>query len=273
MIDVPPCEACPDCLQTVDIVLESSDGKQFGAHSINLELYTDSFPSVSMITKLDDDVVKLSESADVVLLMLKYMHNQVQPDCDTLEPGLLLDFAKAAEKYGMYPAFEACKKGMRARTSSRPLEALLFKTRYDSTEGIDTLVRQTLSMPMEQVLAVLNNAQDIFIIWSRYREKWRLTFPTYQDLVSRGPTTKNWRSHNSTSGCMRQKLFDTVGVFLKNDRNPSIAEVDRVVATCRETLSCSRCSVVETASDWDEWRARVVESIDKLPKWVEFVSI
>ncbi|THU75392.1 hypothetical protein K435DRAFT_707243, partial [Dendrothele bispora CBS 962.96] len=103
------------CPYPVDIILESSDGKKFGAHTTNLELYSDSFPNINMITKTTDgpEIVKLSETADIIFLMLQFMHNQVHPDCDSLKPGLLLDLAKATEKYGMYPAFEACKKAMR----------------------------------------------------------------------------------------------------------------------------------------------------------------
>ncbi|KAF5364649.1 hypothetical protein D9758_005572 [Tetrapyrgos nigripes] len=223
-----------------------------------------------MITELERDIVKLSETADVVSLMLQFMHNQVQPDCDKMESSLLLDFTKAAEKYGMYPAFEACKKGMRARTSSRPLEALLLKSTYD-IEGIDTVVRQTLNMPVEQVLFALNNSRDIFILWSLYREKWRTTFPAYQELVSSGPTTQNYRTHNATNTCLRRKLFETISIFLENEADPSVEKVDRVVSACRKTLSCPRCSIVESDSDWDEWRARVAESINGLPKWSEFL--
>ncbi|THU75394.1 hypothetical protein K435DRAFT_913138 [Dendrothele bispora CBS 962.96] len=139
--------------------------------------------------------------------------------------------------------------------------------------NIDQVVRQTLNMPMEQVLTSLNNAPNLFIIWSRYREKWRSTFPSYQQLLSKGPTSTNYRVHSNAIGstCMRTRLFDTITAFLRDDPDPSLAKVDKVVNTCLETLSCSRCSVVESDEEWKVWRVKVGEAIRALPKWEDFV--
>jgi len=112
----------------------------------------------------------------------------------------------------------------------------------------------------------------IMCFQSRYREKWRETFPAYQQVVMKGPTSSNYRAHgNATGSCMRQKLFDTISAFLKDDPDPSLAKVDKVVTTCREVLSCSRCSIVETDAEWTQWRTRIAESIKSFPKWVDFV--
>lgn len=53
--------------------------------------------------------VELSEDSDVVMLLLKFMHHQPQPDLSLLASKLLIKFANAAEKYGVYCATGVCK--------------------------------------------------------------------------------------------------------------------------------------------------------------------
>ncbi|KAF9056804.1 hypothetical protein BDP27DRAFT_1189691, partial [Rhodocollybia butyracea] len=64
----------------VDVILQSSDGEQLGAHSKNLELYRNAFPAVGSTTPPDGDVVELTESAESLWLMLRFTHNMPPPD-------------------------------------------------------------------------------------------------------------------------------------------------------------------------------------------------
>ncbi|KAJ3760443.1 hypothetical protein EV360DRAFT_39799, partial [Lentinula raphanica] len=96
------------CDLPTDIVLRSSDGIRFGAHSRNLEIYSDGFPKANSVTHTTE-VVELPEDSDVVSLLLKFMHHQPQPDLELLASKLLIKFANAAEKYGIYCATGVCK--------------------------------------------------------------------------------------------------------------------------------------------------------------------
>ncbi|KAE9387726.1 hypothetical protein BT96DRAFT_1078971 [Gymnopus androsaceus JB14] len=45
-----------ECTLATDIVLRSSDGVRFGAHTRNLEIYSDGFPSVDAVRNSGEDV-------------------------------------------------------------------------------------------------------------------------------------------------------------------------------------------------------------------------
>lgn len=122
--EIPPCEgtmtlnyyltalthmlAGEECTLATDIVLSSSDGVRFGAHTRNLEIYSDGFPSVDAVRNSGEDVM-LSEESDVLMLLLKFLHKQPQPDLSLLASKLLIKLANAAEKYGVYCATGVCK--------------------------------------------------------------------------------------------------------------------------------------------------------------------
>lgn len=97
------------CKLTIDTTLKSSDGELFGAHQRNLETYSDSeeFPIDGSATT--SDPVCLEETADVVLLMLQFMHQIRQPTLDNISFSLLASLADAAEKYRIYSAMGVCK--------------------------------------------------------------------------------------------------------------------------------------------------------------------
>ncbi|KAF5310791.1 hypothetical protein D9619_007917 [Psilocybe cf. subviscida] len=98
-MEVPQCPV-KDCNILVDLILQSSSGDQFGAHKHNLQTYGDGFPlSDSIVTDIANDVPILSESTEVVRLMLRFMHRGRQPDLLRLPFDTVARFADAAEKY------------------------------------------------------------------------------------------------------------------------------------------------------------------------------
>lgn len=99
-----------DCTIPVDLILESSSGDKFGAHKHNLQTYGDGFPlSDSVVTDVTNDIPVLSESSDVLRLMLRFMHHAPQPDLQKLPFDCVAEFADAAEKYFIYSAMGVCK--------------------------------------------------------------------------------------------------------------------------------------------------------------------
>ncbi|KAJ3906685.1 hypothetical protein F5879DRAFT_621508 [Lentinula edodes] len=173
--EVPPCE---------DIVLRSSDGTRFGAHIRNLEIYSDGFPMANSVVNSHEDV-ELSEDSDVVMLLLKFMHHQPQPDLSLLASKLLIKFANAAEKYGVYCATGVCKKhgyssimdkaGKLALTQE-PARFFAYAHSIGDTTWRDLAELETHNIPTKEVFEALKQYPDwppIFGAWYYKRELMR----------------------------------------------------------------------------------------------------
>ncbi|KAK7024340.1 hypothetical protein VNI00_016376 [Paramarasmius palmivorus] len=82
---------CPiqDCSLSIDIDIQSSDGKRSGSHTKNLDLFNAAFSSVRHKT---EDVVEFSEDAALLELLLKFSHNTEFPDISGLGMDVLSDF-------------------------------------------------------------------------------------------------------------------------------------------------------------------------------------
>jgi hypothetical protein len=55
------------------------------------------------------DAVELTESSEVIEMMLKYMHNTRLARLEDIAPTTVWDTAYAAEKYLIYPLMEVCR--------------------------------------------------------------------------------------------------------------------------------------------------------------------
>ncbi|KAK7031150.1 hypothetical protein VNI00_013565 [Paramarasmius palmivorus] len=101
-----------NCTHPVDIILKSRDGEKFGAHTKNLELYNDSFPSVNSVVPNDEDVTLLEDAATIRLLLL-FSHNAKRPNLELETLDTVFAFVQAADKYGNHGAFAACNLALR----------------------------------------------------------------------------------------------------------------------------------------------------------------
>jgi hypothetical protein len=99
-----------ECNLAVDVILASSDGVHFGFHTQNILIFAGAFPACDTE---DSNVISLSESADVVSLLLQYMHQQRQPDSSKFKFDILSRLADAVEKYNVFSAIEVCNIHMR----------------------------------------------------------------------------------------------------------------------------------------------------------------
>ncbi|KAJ6632116.1 hypothetical protein B0H10DRAFT_1772137 [Mycena sp. CBHHK59/15] len=164
--------ASEDCTLGVDVALLSSDGVTHGAHSKNLELYSEGFPPASLaaaVHKLPGDleIVQVTETSNVIALLLQYVHNQPQPDSTAFSFETLAGLAEAAEKYLVYPAIEVCKIRMEASIPGHPLEVFAYATRHGYPKLRDAAAPLTIGCPLAAVVTVLGDRPDVFVAWVR----------------------------------------------------------------------------------------------------------
>lgn len=97
-----------------DIQLESSDGTLFKVHRANLEMHSQVFADAAGSTIASkEEIVRLTEPAEVLELMLQYMYLQRQPDLEEVQFQVLAGLAEAVEKYSVYSAMGVCSQRMR----------------------------------------------------------------------------------------------------------------------------------------------------------------
>ncbi|KAF8176940.1 hypothetical protein BJ912DRAFT_986440 [Pholiota molesta] len=165
---------CPvkDCLVPIDIVLQSSDGIQFGTHLNNLQQYSEGFPLAESVM-VDADIPILEETAEVIEIMLQFMHHTRQPDISKLEFDLLLSLAEAVEKYMIYSAMAICNVYISLNVKDHPFDALVYSVKHDYPELADKAAPLTLPTDSETVVskAKAANLHNSFLVtWFRYRD-------------------------------------------------------------------------------------------------------
>ncbi|KAF9074201.1 hypothetical protein BDP27DRAFT_223612 [Rhodocollybia butyracea] len=160
------CGASGSCSLPVDVILQSSDGEQFGAHSRNLEMFSDAFPIAGSTIPPDGDIVKLTEKAEILRLMLCFTHNMPSPDLTSLDIQTLFSLGETVKKYGMHYASECVSREInkRAVTHPNPLEILVYKIRVSDLSMIDDVARRTMDIPLQEVVGVLANLET-FRTW------------------------------------------------------------------------------------------------------------
>jgi hypothetical protein len=99
-----------------DITLSSSSGLLFRVHRKNLETHSSAFASTSAETAAqpepEPEPVALTESSDVLELVLQLMYPHPQPDLRALDLRTLAALAEAAEKYEVHSALTLCRMQM-----------------------------------------------------------------------------------------------------------------------------------------------------------------
>ncbi|KAK0482056.1 hypothetical protein EDD18DRAFT_1201833 [Armillaria luteobubalina] len=168
-----------------DITLKSCDDVLFRVHRVNLEMHSQVFADAggSTIPK-QQEVVPLTERAEVLELMLQYMYLQHQPDLRNVKFEVLKDLAEAVEKYEIYSAMGVCAQKMKESIAEHPLDVLLYSVRHKHEDVINECAEASINMSTTDMLRSLPS--DIFAAWIRYHQDWT-------DLMNReytrfGPT-------------------------------------------------------------------------------------
>jgi hypothetical protein len=89
------------------VTFESCDRVLFKVHRNNLKTHSEGFAPPDG-TLSPNEVVSLSESAEVLELLFQYMYPQRNPDLKRVEFKVVADVAEAAEKYQVYAAMGFC---------------------------------------------------------------------------------------------------------------------------------------------------------------------
>src|ERR1700728_2659552 len=93
-----------------DITLQSSDNVSFRFHKKQLQTHSGAFAASAASAK--DDPFVLTETSEVVDLLLQLMSLQDPPDLESLEVQTLALLAEAVEKYNVYHSKTICKMFM-----------------------------------------------------------------------------------------------------------------------------------------------------------------
>ena len=150
--------------------LNSADGQVFGAHQRNLEVFSDAFPTAGSTTA--NEVVNMEENAEVLQLMLQFMHNTRQPDLNKTPFSTLAPLAEAAEKYMIYSAMQICHIHMefiyfacdvnlqnddqtgffcRRAVEDHPIEVFVYSLKHHHRDLANTSAKLTMSKPTEDL--------------------------------------------------------------------------------------------------------------------------
>ncbi|KAJ7276730.1 hypothetical protein C8J57DRAFT_195549 [Mycena rebaudengoi] len=168
-IEVRDCPA-EECNLPADVILRSSDGVLFNAHTKNLEIFSGGFPPSSFIEYDEKETVDVTESATVLALLLRYMHNQRQPDSRQFHFETLAGLAEAAEKYQVYSAMEVCKIKMQLSIPLHALDVFIYAAKHDYPDVMDAAAPSTISTPLSTATKALEDHPEILIAWVQYRE-------------------------------------------------------------------------------------------------------
>ncbi|KAJ7575716.1 hypothetical protein C8J56DRAFT_837859 [Mycena floridula] len=167
---------CPvkDCSQVVDLTLKSSDGKLIGAHRENMGRFSDGFPHATAVINDKNEIVPLAEPAQILELLLEFMHPHRLPSCDKLDIETVLSLARAAEKYLVYFAMGTCNTWMSQGPlhKGHPLHVLLYAVNHDYPELADVVAPLTVTLRHQAAWEIFREDFALFSKWTLFREKY-----------------------------------------------------------------------------------------------------
>ncbi|VDB83180.1 unnamed protein product [Peniophora sp. CBMAI 1063] len=242
-----------------DVELLSSDGVVFKVHRANLASHSAVFPGQEMAT--NGELVPLTESSEVLGIILQYVYPSPPCQLDALSFGILIQVAEAAEKYQIFAVMEICRVLLEIRDyQEHPLEVLAYACRHGHTLMCDRVAPLTLAVEPREALRVLGPVH--FAHWMLYREQWvaiRLSLPTYMDheleYIKKhwGPCDQRWEQYQKI--CKEAALR---GDILRCLREPDVF-LAGVVAIDLTDHGCPGCTEY-----WDERRARLRRQVTQV---------
>ncbi|KAL0956165.1 hypothetical protein HGRIS_002325 [Hohenbuehelia grisea] len=259
-----------------DISLCSCDGTIFKVHRINLKMHSDIFADAEAISSSPDsaasessstskpnrEVVSLSETAEVLEVLLQYMYRQPPPELSELDFKTVSAVAEASEKYGVYFAIDSCKRAMRDVIPEHPFEVLNWAVKHKHTRLIDEAAECTIRMATDNMGDAL--APAIRSAWIVYHKHW---LDALNGEYSRHPpTTSHWNSvtrdvdlpcdawtHSyalisHTLGARPELLLEPEEIFRQSEDY-----LKTKCAECKETLLL--------------WRKEMAREVERIPRF------
>ncbi|PFH48566.1 hypothetical protein AMATHDRAFT_149663, partial [Amanita thiersii Skay4041] len=107
--------------------------------------------------------VCMTETAEVLHLLLGFMHRQRQPDLFGYGSDVVMSLAEAAEKYVVYSAMEICRLHMFRLANTHPKEVFVYASKHNYSELLDKTAPMTLTWDAKTAYKRL--CDRIFAIW------------------------------------------------------------------------------------------------------------
>ncbi|KAF4623687.1 hypothetical protein D9613_001437 [Agrocybe pediades] len=112
---------------------QSSDGVLFHIDRCNSDRCAEAFPGsdATGITSESNDIVHLTETAEVLEILFQFGYPARHPVLDDLDFEKLLVVADAAEKYHFYSAAPMCQIVLRHNIPKHPVEVFRYAIKHD----------------------------------------------------------------------------------------------------------------------------------------------
>ncbi|KAF9254136.1 hypothetical protein L218DRAFT_1082472 [Marasmius fiardii PR-910] len=271
------CQVIEGCTIPVDIILKSSDGGLFGAHSRNLELFADGFPLSGSTIKSDfPEIVPLTDKGDTLLLFLKFTHNHPAPDLTGLNIDSLVDLAKISDKYCNYIALAACRQPMRVLSENSredALKALHFKAIHHDLEGIDAIARRTLDFPAVHMLKEVFGGHHLreFAVWVQYQASYEVFKKKYQDTLNQPIDPFYARGYDHRSICTATNFIATVRPMAQQ-AFCSLEDFNKVIDMTVKYQRKQPCTGSSSCAGYNLWCSNVRNVLKSPPSWTDFTA-
>ncbi|KAK7041729.1 hypothetical protein VNI00_009018 [Paramarasmius palmivorus] len=258
------------CVIPIDVIIKSSDNHTFGAHAKNLEWFTEGFPLSGSVKTNDQEVVQLTETADVLKLFLAFTHNNSSPDLSGYSMDVILGLAEAADKYGNHFAMTACKKFMwllANGSAQNALHILKFKAVHGDNEDIDDIAELTMGFAIVDVVKFFGDHFIEFRTWLLYQQAYDERVKQYDNAVNNHFPSFH-RTGYASSECpnsdpFRKQLIRSTLEFSKA-RLPAPELFQSAVDVTKPSVNCI-CGL-------EQWLKPVKEKLENRPKWSDYVA-
>ncbi|KAF8168477.1 hypothetical protein B0H34DRAFT_60834 [Crassisporium funariophilum] len=238
------------CELNADLILTSSDGVQFHVYRKYLEACTSGFPPAEI--PVSGEVVKLSEPAKVLEILLQFIHPQRQPSVRDMDIDLFFSLAEAAEKYGVYGAMNTCNNRMYHLVDLRSLEILNYAVKHGYPDLANTVAPATVLDRQCLVNATAKLSHPgVLSAWIQYYDAWdKITHYTILQLFNK----------RHPGNCQNQ---------LNNAYIEKLASSPRVAWIPLEDQSgCSHCNTLAAKDN-----LKLESMYQKLPKFSHLIKI
>ncbi|KAJ7582250.1 hypothetical protein C8J56DRAFT_957380 [Mycena floridula] len=163
---------CPidGCKQTVDLMLQSSDGAQIGAHSSGIISLVKDFALVKQAASTTKGIIYMPETAALLRLLIPFWHMAPLPTLEDLDFDTLLEVSCAAEKYLVYSAMAICQIRLREErlfTKYQKLKVVNFAVDHHYLDLADEMAPYTGSIEPMHALDICGKNKSTFAGWVR----------------------------------------------------------------------------------------------------------
>ncbi|KAF9525389.1 hypothetical protein CPB83DRAFT_859483 [Crepidotus variabilis] len=156
---------------SADLIFQSSDGTKFPVHRKNVQSMAGAFPIPETTTPTI--VTQLPEPAKVLEVVFQFVYPKRLPSLDDRDFDLLMEIAKAVEKYEVFSAMQACTYAfMNARfKGTHSADILAFAIKYEYPQLADSAAEDLLFFDAIHTAEKLPDKH--LLLWLKYRKAGR----------------------------------------------------------------------------------------------------